>query len=169
MEGHIGEHPGQQTGDLGGDGQGDGVQLRLSVGRLLHGADGGGEALAGGADGDVGLVADVQLGHQGLRHGDLDLHLVHPVDYGHGHRGGDVGVLLGAEADQRAGDGGHHVARAVYIFQHVGQLLHIGLVALHPRLQLGQGAVPGGLGGFQLKLGLVDLQLAGRADLLELL
>ena len=47
------------------------------------------------------------------RHGDLDLHLVHPVDHGHGHRGGDVGVLLGAQADQGAGDGGHNVARAV--------------------------------------------------------
>ena len=165
MEGHVGEHTGEQARHIGGDAQRDGVQLGLHVGRPLHGADGGGEGLVDGADIDVGGVTGGQLGHQRLRHGDHDLHLVRAVDDGHGHGGGDKAVLHGVHSHQCTGDRGDDIALGVHVFQSGGQLLHIGLGTLHPGLQLGQGGVAGGNGALELQLRLVNLHLGGGADL----
>ena len=51
------------------------------------------------------------------------------------------------------------------MLQHRVQLLHVGLIALHPGLQLGQGGGPLGPGGVQAQLRLVNLQLGGGPNL----
>ena len=57
----------------------------------------------------------------------------------------------------------------IHIFQGRGNLLQTGFGTLHTCLQLSQGGIAGGLGRGELQLGLVDLQLGGRADFVECL
>ena len=118
-----------------------------------------------GADGHIHLVPLGQLGHQGLRDGDGNLQPVHPVDDGHRRRGPHIAALRRVQRENGARDGGDHIAPAVHILQRGGQLLHIGFVALHPGLQLGQGSGPLGLSGLEGELRLVNLQLGGGPDL----
>ena len=166
-EGDVGEHAGEQTGNLRRHHQGDGVELGLDIGRPLHGADGGGEALARRADADIGQVADGELRHQRLRHGDRHLHLVRPVDHRQGQGVGDEAVLHRVHGHQRPGDGGDDVASGVHVLQSQIQLLQAAFGVLDAGLQLGEGGVPPGHGGAVVQLRLVHLQLGGGADLKE--
>ena len=164
VEGHVGKHAAEQARHIGGDRQHHVIQLRLHIGRPLHGADNGGELLARGADGDVGAVPGGDLGHQRLGDGGRHLHLLRAVNDDKGHGVGDVAALGGVHGHQGAGLGRQHVAALVHVFQRGVQLLHAALGVLHPGLQLGQGGVPARHGVLVIQLGLIHLQLGGGAD-----